>query len=83
MATISRLKPDQVLYTVTRQKMGNTTISRGVLHRVVVKEIDPEGRYVVASKNGNTARKYYERDVARWKVNEPKPKGTIMGMPNY
>ncbi len=77
MATISRLKADQVLYTVTRRKMGNTTISMGVLHRVVVKELDPEGRFVVASWNGNTPRKYYERDVARWKVNMPKLKSTI------
>lgn len=83
MATIGRLKPNQVLYTVVRQKMGNTTVSRGVLHRVVVKEIDPEGRYVVASWNNNPARKYFERDVARWRVSEPKPKNTIMGMPNY
>jgi SOS-response transcriptional repressor LexA len=83
MATITRIKPGQVLFTVTRQKMGNTTISRGVMHRVVVKEVDPDGRFVIASWNGNAACKFYERDVARWKVNEPQPKGTRMGMPNY
>ncbi len=83
MATIRNLKPDQVLYTVTRQKMGNTTISRGVLHHVVVKEVDPEGRFVMATWNSNPVRKYFERDVARWKVNQPQPKSTTMGMPNY
>lgn len=83
MATIRNLKPGQVLYTVTRQKMGNTTVSRGVMHQVVVKDVDPEGRFVMASWNGNPVRKCFERDVARWKVNQPKSKGTIMGMPSY
>jgi len=83
MATISRIKPGQVLYTVTRQQMGNTTIRRGVLHSVVVKEVDPEGQYVIASWNSNVPRKFYEREVAKWKVKKPEPRTTTLGIPNY
>ncbi len=71
MASISRIKPQQTLYTVTRQKMGNTTMSRKAVHRVVVTEVDPEGKFVMASWNGNQVRRYSESQVAKWKVKEP------------
>jgi len=71
MASIKRVTVGQTLYTVTRQKMGNTAMSHSVTHTVTVIEVDPESRFVIASWNGNTARRYRERDVARWKVNKP------------
>lgn len=71
MATISRLSPGQVLYTVTRQKMGNTALSRKAVHTVRVIEVDPDGKFVMASWNTNPARKYRESDVSKWKVNKP------------
>lgn len=83
MATISKLKVGQILYTLTAQKMGNTSVSRKVLHEVKVMEVDPEGAYVVAQWNHNAPRKYRTREVARWKVKKPEPKGTVLGMTTY
>ncbi len=83
MATIANIKPDQVLYTVTPQKIGNTTLRRKALHEVKVVSIDPEGRFVVASWNHNAPRKFYESSVSKWKVNKPEPKGKILGMDTY
>ncbi len=71
MAAISRIKQHQVLFTVTRQKMGNTTMSYDAVHRVKVTEVDPAGKFVMASWNGNAVRRYSESHVAKWKVNEP------------
>jgi hypothetical protein len=74
MAAISRIRPDQVLFTVRRQKMGNTTMKQTVYHRVTVREIDPEGRFVIATWNGNAPEKFYASEVARWKVSDPRLK---------
>lgn len=73
MAIISNLKPDQVLWSVISQKMGNTTIRRKVSRPVRIIEIDPDGRFVKASVAGAPARRYTDRHVGKWKVNEPKP----------
>lgn len=74
MAAISRIKPNQVLYSVERRKMGNTTLSETVVYQVLVNEVDPDGQFVIASHNGNPARRYSERAVAKWKVNKPETK---------
>lgn len=50
---------------------------------VVVTAIDPEGCWVEASWNGNTPRKYRRSAVLRWRVSQPQPKRTVMGMPDY
>lgn len=81
MATLSRLKVDQVVYSVERVKMGNTTMSRGALYRVRITEIGED--WVMASKNGNPPRKYGLRAIKKWRVNEPKPIGATCGMPHY
>lgn len=83
MATISKLKPEQVVYERRRQKMGNTTMSRTALYSIRIIEVDPEGQFVTASWNGNTPRKFREADVKKWLVNKPEPKGSSHGMPSY
>lgn len=72
MAALSRIKVGQTLYTVTRQGMGNTTMTRLAVHSVTVKEINLEKRRVFASWNYNAPQWFTERQVARWKVNKPK-----------
>lgn len=72
MASINRLKVDQVLWTVTRQRAGNTRIMRNAVHAVRVISIDLEKRTVVASWNSNPSRTYYEYQIKSWKVKEPK-----------
>jgi len=83
MAVIGRLKVGQVLYQVVRQKCGNTSVSRGCLYTVKVTEIAEDGLSVMASWNGNKPRAYSAKQVAKLKVNRPKPKGSVMGMDSY
>jgi hypothetical protein len=72
MAALSRITVGQTLYTVSRQGMGNTTLTRLAVHPVTVREIDPVKRRVLASWNYNPAEWYSERQVARWKAKKPK-----------
>lgn len=74
MATISRIKPGQTLYHVAKQKAGNTTMHRTAVFAVHVSEVDPEGRFVLASWNGNPARKFRPNVVAKWRVSKPEGK---------
>lgn len=71
MAAISRIKVGQTLYTVTRQKIGNTTMSRDAVHSVYVTEVDPDGKFVSASWNGNQTKLFRASDVAKWRVSKP------------
>ena len=71
MATISKLQVGQVLYDKHKYKQGNTTIYDWGLWEVFVKEIDPEGKFIIASWNGNTPRKMYEREVKKLKIKKP------------
>lgn len=68
---ISQLKPGSVAYTVTKSKMGNTTMKTVNVHEVIVNEVHEEEGYVVASWNCNQARKYFSFDVAKWKKTRP------------
>jgi hypothetical protein len=71
MAALSRIVEGQTLFTVTREKMGNTTITRNAVHAVRVISVDREARKVVASWNGNPARTFYEAQFSKWKVKRP------------
>lgn len=72
MASLDRIKPGQVLFTVTRQRAGNTTVTREAVHSVVVVSVDKERRRCEASWNSNKARTYFESSVKRWKVKDPR-----------
>lgn len=77
MASISKLKPGQTLYTITRQRMGNTTLKTIAIHPVTVREVHED--YVLASWNGNPARKFNASAVSGWKVSRPLTVNTEMG----
>lgn len=77
MATISRLKPGQVVYSVQSQRTMRACFS------VTIVEIDPAGQWVLASWNGNRPQKYREHNVKSWKVKKPEPKSTRFGMASY
>lgn len=51
--------------------MGNTTIRHKVVHSVIVKEVNLEEKFVIASWNSNRDRKYTEREIKGWKVKKP------------
>lgn len=74
MASFDRIQDGQVLYTVTRQRAGNTTLTRTAVHPVRVLSVDRDKRRVTASWNGNAARIYTESQVSKWKVAKPTPK---------
>lgn len=69
MATISKLNPGQELFRLDRHRMGNTTVKTTSVMRVLVHEVHED--HVIASVNGNPARKYRSLEVAKWKVNKP------------
>jgi hypothetical protein len=66
-----KLKVGEVYFTVSRQKMGNTTMRTVAIHPVRVKEIEPDSRSVIASWNGNAPRRYYDRDYSKWREKQP------------
>lgn len=68
---ISKLTVGQRVFDIQRRKMGNTTISSTDVFYVTVREIDPEGRWVLASWNGNTPEKFRERTFSKWREKEP------------
>lgn len=66
-----KLQPGTVAYTVTRQKMGNTTVRTIAIHSVRVASVDAESRTVTASWNGNEVQRFYERQYSKWKASKP------------
>ncbi|PKH21431.1 hypothetical protein CIG19_16660 [Enterobacterales bacterium CwR94] len=74
---ISSLKVGDIVYMLYRHKMGNTTISTISVWRVSVKEVHAD--HVIASVNGNAARKCSAHEVATWKKNEPVLIRSVMG----
>jgi hypothetical protein len=83
MASISKLTVGQTLFSLSRQKMGNTNVSRTACHLVVVKAIAEDLSFIEASWNGNPSRRYYPREVAKLKIKKPTPKREVFGMPSY
>jgi hypothetical protein len=71
MAKISKIKVGQILYDKHKYRMGNTTMMAWGLWEVYVKEVDPNGEFIVASWNGNPAKRMYAYEVKKLKVKEP------------
>ncbi|GBQ85580.1 hypothetical protein AA14337_3109 [Acetobacter malorum DSM 14337] len=73
--SIKSLNPGEVVYSVTRQKMGNTTISQTVVHSVVIEAVDLQKGKVVARWNGNPAKSFFAQDgKLPWRRSKPKEK---------
>lgn len=73
MVAITALKPDDIVYDVVMQKAGNTTMRRHAVFKVRIISVAEDGRSVSARWNGNTARKYFTSQVAKWRRSPPKP----------
>lgn len=56
---ISALKSGDRLYTVVRQKMGNTTIMKSLAYPVIIEDVDPDHVFVVARIYYDGPKKYY------------------------
>ena len=81
MASISRLKPEQIVYDVTHHRMGNTTMSTAVVLEVRIIAVDPLGQWVDASWNHTTPRLYSANhpSLRRWRVSKPELRTGFMG----
>ncbi len=71
MAEISKLKPGQVVWSVSKHRIGNTMVKTTAIHSVSITEVDPQGKFVVASWNHNPAKKFYPSQVKPWRINRP------------
>ena len=83
MASINKISPGQILYSVEKTTMGNTKMTRNACFPVKVIEIGDDKTWVLASWNGNTPRKFFLSSVKKWKANKPKPKTETFGLPSY
>jgi hypothetical protein len=77
MATLSKLKPGDVLYDVHSHKMGNTTMS--TMGCWAVRVIEVHEHHIVASWNGNPARTMNSMAVQKLRVSEPAMVSNGMG----
>lgn len=78
-----KLVPGQTVWTIRRQKMGNTTVSYNALYEIRVVEIDREKGRVLASWNSNKPQWFGRTEVSKWKLERPEPKKTIFGLSSY
>lgn len=56
---LSQLEVGMTVWSLSRTKMGNTTIKTVTLHSVVIKEV--HDNHVIASWNGNAPRRFGKR----------------------
>ena len=68
---IKKLQPGQVVYSVERHGLGNTTLKTSCVYKIKILEIDPDNQWVLASWNGNSPSKFYENAVGKWRENQP------------
>lgn len=72
MIKIESLKAGDVLYDVHSERSGNTTMRREGVWECFVRAVDPAGKWVEISWNGNPARRFhavpkgYKRAPKEW-----------------
>lgn len=69
MVALTALKPGDILYEVSREKAGNTTMTRTVCRPVKIIEVHEN--HVLASWNGNPPRKFFGATISRWRRSKP------------
>lgn len=72
MATLSKIKPGDVLWDVRRERMGNTMLRRTAVRPVKVLEVHDD--HAVVSWNHNSPQKYYAKSLSKLKVKKPETK---------
>ncbi len=71
---LDKLTEGQTVWTIMRG---------GSLYSIRVVEIDREQRRVLMSWNSNSPHWVGEKEVTKWKLVKPEPKGSRFGMPTY
>lgn len=70
--SITALKPGDVVFDAHYERARNTTLKRLGVWRVHIKDVDIEGRRVLASWNGNPAKWHYPRGgKLPWRRTDP------------
>jgi hypothetical protein len=65
------LEPGLTVYDVGRQKMGNTTLSTVAVWHVTIVSVDADSQSVMASWNGNPAKRFYKYAWSKWRLKRP------------
>lgn len=71
MANFDKLEVNQVLWTVTKERMGNTMVKTVRIHTAKVVELDMDNRRALISWNGNRPRWVSEYHLKNYRVNRP------------
>ncbi|EAN4326978.1 hypothetical protein EG703_05030 [Salmonella enterica] len=66
---LSQLEAGMTVWSLSRSKMGNTSIKTVTLHSVVIQEV--HDNHVIASWNGNAPRRFGETAISGWKKDKP------------
>jgi hypothetical protein len=69
LATLSKLKPGQVLFDAQSRRMGNTTLRSMDTFRVRIDEVFSD--HVIASWNGNRPIRYWRKEIVKWRISNP------------
>lgn len=68
---IEQLQPGQIVYSVYRHRMGNTTLHTTEVWRGQIVSINPEDQTVVASWNGYRPERFISSVWSKWRIKEP------------
>lgn len=68
---LESMKPGMTLYSVSRQKMGNTTSSTIAVYEVEIVEVDADRGIARARWNGNASRCFYRSAAEKWRTTKP------------
>ncbi len=66
-----KLKEGMTLWTVSKHKMGNTTINTVSIHAVKIISVDEHERSFVYSWNGNSPQRGREWQLKQFRAKEP------------
>lgn len=78
MVAFNTIKVGDTLYDCHKVKMGNTTMRRMGTWLVHVKEIDAEKRQALVSWNGNPAKWWSERQLAKLRRTKPAVRKSVL-----
>jgi 1,4-dihydroxy-2-naphthoyl-CoA synthase len=71
MANINKIKPGDVLYSISKYRMGNTRMMTLGVYECRVVSVDLEKQTALISWNGNAPQKYYEPQIKALKTAKP------------
>lgn len=76
---IESLQPGQIVYSIERGRLGNTTLRTVRIYSVRVIEVDAAEGRVVASWNSNRPQTYYRAAWSKWRKDKPMMIEGMMG----